>query len=1058
MAKFFITRPIVAIVIAIITVLAGLVVMRGLPEAQFPDIVPPQIIVSTTYPGADALTVEQSVATPIEQQMNGVDNMLYMQSTNGNDNTMTLTVTFDVDTDVNTDEVNVQNRVAQAAPNLPPDVSQFGTTIRKQTGLPLLAFALYSPKNTHDSLFLANYANINIVDQLLRIPGAGQVVLFGATDYSMRVWIKPQVLANLGLTVNDLVNALNQQNTVNPAGQFSGNPAPPGTAMTYTVRTQGRLVTADQFGQIVVRENPDGSVVHLQDVARIELGSLSYNEISRFKGQPSCIVAIFLTPGANAVAVADASRKLMAQLQQRFPSDLSYEIGLDTTLPVTEGIREIIQTLFIALVLVILVVYVFLQNWRATLIPMIAVPVSLIGTFAFFPMLGFSINTLSLFGLVLAIGLVVDDAIVVVEAVEHHIEEGMSPRDATLQAMKEVSGPVVAIALILASVFIPMAFMSGIQGQLNKQFAVTVAISVLISAFNALTLSPALASLLLRPRKPMRGPLGAFFRGFNKAFDKARVGYVDVSQGLIRKVVVAVVILAVFFGLDLAVGRKLPSSFLPQEDYGFLFLNVQLPPAASLERTDAVARKIETILANTPGVQSYVTIDGFSLLTRVSTSNTAFYFVDLKPWSERTKASLSSEAILGNINRQLFAQVPEAVAFGFDPPAIPGFGSAGGFSLWVQDRSGGTVADLDQNLQKFLQAANKRPELTGVSSQFSAATPQIYATVDRDKALKQGVTLSDVYQTLQASLGGLYVNQFNRFGRQWRVFVEAEAEDRSSPASIDQYYVRNHAGAMVPLSTLVTTGPTNGPDYTNRFNLYRAAQVIGSAAPGYSSGQAQEALEEVARETLPSTMGYDWADLSYQENKASGTAAPIFGLSLLVVFLILAALYESWTLPFSVLLSVPIAIFGAFAGLYLRNFDLDVYAQIGLVMLIGLAAKNAILIVEFARDEMAKGRGVVEAALEGAKLRLRPILMTSFAFILGCVPLAIASGSGAAGRQILGTVVVTGMLAATALAIFVIPVLFVIFERIALKLHEAQPGEIGTGALPSQHGTAEGDD
>jgi hydrophobic/amphiphilic exporter-1 (mainly G- bacteria), HAE1 family len=1056
MAKFFIGRPIVAIVIAIIIVLGGVIVLRGLPEAQFPDIVPPQIIVSATYPGADALTVEQSVATPIEQQMNGVDNMLYMQSTNGNDNTMQLTVTFDVDTDVNTDEVNVQNRVAQATPNLPADVSLFGTTIRKQTGLPLMAFALYSPKNTHDSLFLANYANINIVDQLLRIPGAGQAILFGATDYSMRIWIKPQVLAKLGLTVNDLVNALNQQNAVNPAGQVAGNPAVPGTAMSYTVRTQGRLVTAEQFGDIIVRANLDGSVVKLKDLARIELGSLSYNEISRFNGQPSCIVAIFLTPGANAVSVADQARKVMAQLSQRFPEDLAYNNAFDTTIPVTEGIHEIVVTLFIAMGLVILVVYIFLQNWRATLIPIIAVPVSLIGTFAFFPVLGFSINTLSLFGLVLAIGLVVDDAIVVVEAVEHHIEEGMPPRDATLQAMREVSGPVVAIALILAAVFIPMAFVSGIQGQLNKQFAVTVAISVLISAFNALSLSPALAAMLLRPRKPARGPLGLLFRGFNKGFEKVQTGYVNVSKGLIRKVVVAILILLVFAGLDALVGRKLPTSFLPDEDYGFLFMNVQLPPAASLERTDQVTRKIEGILKNIPGVQAYTTIDGFSLLTRVSTTNNAFYFVTFKPWDERSKQNLTFDKILANINQQLFGRIPEAVAFAFSPPAIPGFGSAGGFSLWLQDRSGGTVEDLETNLNKFMAAARKRPELIGVNTQFSAQTPQIYATVDRDKVLKQGVTLSDVYLTLQASLGGLFVNQFNRFGRQWRVFVEAEAEDRASVAAISQYYVRDRVGTMVPLNTLVSTKPTNGPDYTTRFNLFRAAQIIGSSAPGYSSGQAQAALEEVAKETLPSTMSFDWADLSYQENKASGTAGKIFALSLLVVFLILAALYESWTLPFSVLLSVPIAILGAFAGLYLRKLDLDVYAQIGLVMLIGLAAKNAILIVEFARDEMHKGKNVVDAALEGAKLRLRPILMTSFAFILGCVPLAIATGSGAEGRKILGTVVVTGMLAATALAIFVIPVLFVIFERIALKLHEGVEADQPPGATPTPHASPDG--
>jgi HAE1 family hydrophobic/amphiphilic exporter-1 len=1037
MAKFFINRPIVAIVIAVLTVIAGLVAMTKLPTAMLPDIVPPQVNVTSTYTGADALTIEQSVATPLEQQMNGVDNMLYMMSTNANDGTMTLKVTYDVGTNVDIDQVNTQNRVSQASPNLPTSVNQYGVTVKKSMGLPLLVLSVYSPNGTFDSQFLGNYATININDALLRVPGVGQVTNFGTADYAMRIWVKPDQLTKLGLTVSDLNNAVQQQSAVNPAGQIGGEPAPKGQQFTYSVRAPGRLIKAEEFGNVIVRQNTDGSVVRLKDVARIELGSLVYQQIGRFNGKPAVIIAVYQAPGSNALSVANQVKLQMDDLKTRFPQGLEYKVSMDTTLPITEGMKEIVHTLLEAIVLVIIVVFLFLQGWRATLIPLIAVPVSLIGTFAIFPMLGFSINTLSLFGLILAIGLVVDDAIVVVEAVEHNIEHGMSPKEATVKAMEEVTSPVIGIALILASVFVPMAFMGGISGLLNQQFAVTIAISVLISAFNALTLSPALSAMLLRPRKKSKGLLGRFFGWFNRSFEKVTGHYVSWSHVLIRRMGLAMALLIALSVVAGLMGKSLPKSFIPEEDQGYAFVQLQLPDAASLQRTDAVMRKMDDILAHTHGIQGYDAIAGFSLLSNTSASYTGFYFLQLDPWEERHSDELSAAGLMRALNLRMAKEIPEAVGFAFGPPAIPGLGTAGGFTFMLQDRSGGTVEQLFDNLDKLKEAARKRPEIASIVTTFRPSVPQLYIDVDQDRVLKQGLQFADVYQTLQSFLGGAYVNQFNRFGRQWKVYLQAEPQYRNSSDQINNFYVRNAKGEMTPLGSLVTIRRVSGPEYTNRFNLYRSIQINGSPARGFSSGQAMAAMEEVTAQVLPSNMGYAWSDMSYQEKKAAGGQAMVFAMSLVFVFLILAALYESWSLPFSVLLSTPVAVFGAYGGLMLRKFDNNIFAQIGLVMLIGLTAKNAILIVEFAVLERKKGKDFVEAALEGARLRLRPILMTSFAFILGCVPLWTASGAGAIGRKVLGTSVVVGMSAATLLGVFLVPVLYVLVGRITRKKQPA---------------------
>jgi HAE1 family hydrophobic/amphiphilic exporter-1 len=1034
MSKFFINRPIVAMVISIIMVIVGVVAMLSLPTSQFPNIVPPEVVVQATYPGADAKTLEQSVATPIEQQVTGVDHMNYMYSTNANNGAMSLTVDFDIATNPDIDQVLTQLRVNQATPQLPAQVNTAGVTVIKSLASPLMFVMLYSPKGTYDTNFLVNYAYINMADELTRVPGVARVQVFGG-QYAMRVWVDPNKLAKLGVTVPQIVSAMQVQNNVNPAGQIGGEPVPGGQEFTYTVLSQGRLVTPEQFGQIVIRANPDGSVLRLQDVARIELGSQTYNVNVRYNGQIAAGMAIYQLPGSNAVAAAAAVNRKLAELEKRYPADMASVIPLDTTKAVTAGIHEIVETLAIAMVLVILVVYIFLQGWRATLIPLLAVPVSLIGTFVVFPALGFSINTLSLLGLVLAIGLVVDDAIVVVEAVEHHIEEGMSPKEASIAAMEQVASPVIAIALILAAVFIPTAAVPGITGRLYQQFAITIAISVLFSAFNALTLSPALCALLLKPKKPSRGPLARFFGWFNNGFGRARTGYVRTSGLLIRKSGFALLFLVLISVAAVWIGRDIPNSFLPDEDQGYLYVGIVLPNAASLQRTTEASKHVENVILKTPGVASIVSVNGFSLLSGTQSTYTAFYFVTLKPWHERKSKDEQYKAIQQNVARGL-GGIREGIAFSFPPPAIPGVGTSGGVSAVLEDRSGGSQQELTDNVNKFVAALHKRPEIASVITTYVPSVPQIYVDVDRAKAIQEGVSLADVYETLQTFMGGNLVNYFNRFGRQWQTYIEAEGSSRTNINNIGQFYVQNASGNSIPLSALTSIKRITGPEFTTRYNEYEAAQLIANANPGYSSGQATDAFEQVFRETMPREMALDYQGMTFQEQKAAQgvSSSTIFAVSLLFVFLILAAQYESWSLPFSVLLSTPIAIFGGFLALSMRGLENNVYAQIGLVMLIGLAAKNAILIVEFARSEYQSGKTIYDAALAGAELRLRPILMTAFAFILGCIPLWIASGAGGISRQVLGTVVIGGMLASTLIAIFIVPVTFAVVEQLTHRV------------------------
>jgi HAE1 family hydrophobic/amphiphilic exporter-1 len=1038
MAQFFIRRPIVAIVVSILIVMLGAATLRGLSIEQYPFLAPPMIRVTANYPGAAAVAVEQSVATPIEQEVNGVDRMIYMKSSNTSDGRMQLDVSFEVGVDQDNANVLTQNRVSSAQARLPQEVVQQGVTVKKQSPSILMILSVYSPQETYDAKFLINYCSINLRDQLLRIPGIAQVDLFGGSDYGMRIWLQPDRMAQLGLTPADVVAVVREQNLLAPAGQIGAEPAPTGQQFTYTVSAPGRLLTPAEFEDIIVREEENGAQIRIRDIGRAELGSQNYNSFGRMNGKPAGSMAVYLLPGANQLQAAEAIYETMRRARELFPPDTDYKIVYDTTPAVEASIESILHTFLEAVVLVTLVVFLFLQNLRATLIPLLTVPVSLVGTFLFFPMLGFSVNTLSMFGLVLAIGIVVDDAIVVVEAVMHHLERGKSPKEATELAMKEVSGPVIGMSLILVAVFVPVAMLGGLTGQMYQQFALTIAISVMLSAFSALSLAPALSAMLLKPHQPMRGPLGWFFKLFNKGFDATTRGYVGLTGLLARRSILTILVIgAVVYGAG-EFGGRLRAGFIPEEDQGLFGVNVQLPPGASLQRTDEVLEKVEGMLARLDGVESYTTVGGLGAVTSTFQPNFGSIFARLKPWDERKGEHLHVRGVMARLQQEL-RTIPEAIAFPFNLPTISGFGASAGFNFLLQDRSGTLdVAALGGRVGEFLEAARARPELANLFTTFDPNYPQVRVELDRDKARKLGIPLNEAYQALSATLGGAYVNDFNRFGRLFRVFVQAEAESRSQPDDIGKVHVRSQTtGDMVPLSTIASIEPVSGTEITNRFNLFRSVEISGVPGPGYSSGQALAALEAVFAATMPAEMGFAYSSMSYQE-KTAPPAGPTMLMAIVCVFLLLAALYESWRLPWAVLLGSPLVALGAFFGVWLAGYENNVYVQIGLIMLIGLAAKNAILIVEFAKAKHEEGMSVADAALESAKLRFRPILMTAFAFILGVVPLMRASGAGAGAQNVMGTAVFWGMLVATFLGVVLVPGNYVFVESLGRRKAKAK--------------------